>query len=52
MIFQGKKICAIEIYNENDNNMVIARVCDTSMESTNGYKVRIIPHVEEVKTEH
>ena len=50
MFFQGKKICAIEVYNENDNNAVVAKVCDDSLETTNGYKVRIIPYTEEVKT--
>lgn len=52
MEYKGKLICAIEVYNENDNNRVVARICDKSLETTNGYKVRVIPHVEEVKTEH
>lgn len=50
MVFQGKKVCYIEIYDETNDNMVIAKLCDTSIETTNGYKVRVVPYVEEVKS--
>jgi len=48
MEYRGKKICAIEVYNENDNDRVIAKLCDNSLETTNGYQIRIIPYVQEV----
>lgn len=50
MIYEGKVICAIEVYNENDNNRLVASICDGIIKTTNGYKVRVIPHMEEVKT--
>jgi len=50
MEYKGKKICAIEVYNENDGDRVVAKICDKSLETTNGYKIRVLPYVEEVKT--
>ncbi len=47
MIFQGKKICKIEIYDSTNGNKVIASVCDNEQVMDNGYKVRVIPYVEE-----
>lgn len=47
MIFQEKKICAIEIYDSTDGDKVIATICDEKQIMNNGYKVRIIPYLEE-----
>jgi len=49
MEYQGKKICGIEIYDETDNNKIIASICDKKTETINGYKIRVIPYTEEVK---
>ena len=48
MEYRGKEICGLEVYNESDNNNVVAKVCDNSIECKNGYKVRILPYNEEV----
>jgi len=50
MTYEGKIICGIEVYDENNNNRVIASICDGILKTTNGYKIRVLPHVEEVKT--
>lgn len=47
MDYRGKKIKAIEIVNESNNNEIVAHICDNKVETTNGYKVKIIPFVME-----
>ena len=47
MEYKGKKILGIEVYDSTDNDKIIAKICDNCMELDNGYKVRIIPYVEE-----
>lgn len=51
MILEGKIISGIEVYNANDDDRVIASICDGTLKTTNGYKIRVIPYVEEVKHE-
>lgn len=51
MEYRGKKIKGIQVYDSTKENKVIATITDTSMELDNGYKVRVLPHTEEVKTE-
>lgn len=47
MIFQDKKIKRLEIYDESNDNKIVARICDNKQELDNGFKVRIIPFIEE-----
>lgn len=48
MDYRGKKIKAIEIVNESNNNELIVHICEDRMETTNGYKVKIVPFITEM----
>lgn len=48
MEYKGKRICGIKI---TDGNEVVATICEDKIETTNGYKVEIIPHLESVETD-
>ena len=49
MEYMGKKICGIEIVDETKDNKLVAYICDGKTETTNGYKVRVVPFNKEVK---
>jgi len=46
MIYKGVKIEGFEVYDSNNDNEVIANICDEFTETDNGYRVRVIPCTE------
>lgn len=46
MIYRGKEICGIRVYNSTDNTEV-ASICEDKIETTNGYEVEIKPSIKE-----
>lgn len=47
MEYKGKVIKGLEIYDSTNEDKVIAHICDNFLELDNGYKIRIIPLLEE-----
>lgn len=43
MKFQGKQINGFKIVNQSNDNEIVAKITEGHIETTNGYKVEIIP---------
>ena len=48
MIYRDKKVCKIQVVNNSKDGEVIATICDSTINCTNGYEVKIEYETKEV----